>query len=143
MLFVTCYLWLAKIDLLSEHFSLKLSINWSYMNKYGHICWCVGLFVFVWSCKVFYEFVCPTQLCTICACYILQNNWPQNMNIRLDANCFSFCIDPLSDSFYIFMFSLALVNILENIFWLLLCFTKVEETLLDLHGHQTGHKWLN
>ena len=58
--------------------------------------------------------------------YCLSKLYVNNDRVRI-------IFEPLSDSFYILMFSLALVNILETIFWLLLRFTKVEETQLDLH----------
>ena len=46
---VTCY-WLVMYEQI-----------WSYFVMNGLVC-------FLWSCKVFYKFVRPTQLCTICAC---------------------------------------------------------------------------
>ena len=68
LLFVTPYLWLAICYLLSESFYLKLAIDRFCITKYGHSWSCMALFVSVWSCKVLYEFICPTQLCRICAC---------------------------------------------------------------------------
>ena len=55
---VTCY-WLVMYEQI-----------WSYFVMNGLVC-------FLWSSKVFYKFVRPTQLCTICACFFNNFNFSE------------------------------------------------------------------